>query len=64
MEGGTIDPEKPYKIAAWASINRAPEGRLMWDIVHDYIRVWPAKLTLSYQKRPRSSEFFPPIFQD
>ena len=35
--GEAIDPEKTYKVAGWASVNRTPEGRLMWDIVHDYI---------------------------
>ena len=24
-------------MAGWATVNRTPEGRLMWDIVRDYI---------------------------
>jgi len=35
--GHLIDPEETYKVAGWASVNRTPEGRLMWDVVHDYI---------------------------
>jgi len=35
--GDPIDPEKTYKVAGWATVNRTPEGRLMWDVVHDYI---------------------------
>ncbi|MBL7004819.1 MAG: 5'-nucleotidase C-terminal domain-containing protein [Gammaproteobacteria bacterium] len=35
--GQLIEPEKTYKVAGWASVNRTPEGRLMWDVVRDYI---------------------------
>ncbi len=35
--GEAIKPEKIYKVAGWASVNRTPDGRLMWDIVRDYI---------------------------
>jgi sulfur-oxidizing protein SoxB len=35
--GNAIDPEKTYKVAGWASVNKAPNGRLMWDVVRDYI---------------------------
>ncbi len=35
--GHMIEPEETYKVAGWASVNRTPEGRLMWDVVHDYI---------------------------
>ena len=35
--GHLIEPEKTYKVAGWASVNRTPEGRLMWDVVRDYI---------------------------
>ncbi len=35
--GDLIEPEKTYKIAGWAQVNRTPDGRLMWDVVHDYI---------------------------
>ena len=35
--GEPIDPDKVYKVAGWAVVNRTPEGRLMWDVVRDYI---------------------------
>lgn len=35
--GEKIDPKKKYKVAGWAVVNRTPEGRLMWDVVRDYI---------------------------
>lgn len=35
--GETIDPDKTYKVAGWASVGKAPDGRLMWDVVRDYI---------------------------
>jgi sulfur-oxidizing protein SoxB len=35
--GDPIDPEKTYKVAGWAVVNRTPEGRMMWDVVRDYI---------------------------
>ena len=36
-DGTPIDPEKKYKVAGWAVVNRTPDGRLMWDVVRDYI---------------------------
>jgi len=35
--GHAIDPKQVYKVAGWASVGKAPSGRLMWDVVHDYI---------------------------
>ncbi len=35
--GHAIDPKQMYKVAGWATVGKAPEGRLMWDVVHDYI---------------------------
>ncbi len=35
--GEAIEPDKEYSIAGWAVVNRIPEGRLMWDVVRDYI---------------------------
>ena len=35
--GEVIDPDKLYSVAGWAVVNRTPEGRLMWDVVRDYI---------------------------
>ena len=35
--GHKIEPDETYKVAGWASVNRTPDGRLMWDVVRDYI---------------------------
>ena len=35
--GEAIAPDKRYSVAGWAVVNRTPEGRLMWDVVRDYI---------------------------
>ena len=35
--GEAIDPAKTYKVTGWASVNNTPDGRLVWDIVRDYI---------------------------
>ena len=35
--GHMIEAEETYTVAGWASVDRIPEGRLMWDVVHDYI---------------------------
>ncbi len=35
--GDPIDPEKTYKVAGWAVVNRTPEGRMIWDVVRDYL---------------------------
>jgi len=35
--GHMIEPEETYMVAGWASVDRVPEGRLMWDVVRDYI---------------------------
>ncbi len=35
--GHIIEAEETYKVAGWASVNQAPKGRLIWDIVRDYI---------------------------
>ena len=35
--GQLIEADKKYKVAGWAQVNRTPEGRLMWDVVRDYI---------------------------
>ncbi|MGV6826686.1 MAG: 5'-nucleotidase C-terminal domain-containing protein, partial [bacterium] len=35
--GHVIEADKTYKVAGWATVNRTPEGRLMWDVVRDYI---------------------------
>ncbi len=35
--GQAIDPGQSYKVAGWASVNAAPDGRLIWDIVREYL---------------------------
>ncbi len=35
--GHIIEAGETYKVAGWATVNRTPEGRLMWDVVRDYI---------------------------
>ena len=35
--GDPIEADKTYKVAGWAVVNRTPEGRLMWEVVRDYI---------------------------
>ncbi len=35
--GHLIEAGLKYKVAGWAQVNRTPEGRLMWDVVRDYI---------------------------
>ncbi len=35
--GHLIEADTKYKVAGWASVNNTPDGRLMWDVVRDYI---------------------------
>ena len=35
--GHVIEADKTYKVAGWATVGKAPDGRLMWDVVRDYI---------------------------
>jgi len=35
--GHVIEPERMYQVSGWATVGTAPNGRLMWDVVHDYI---------------------------
>jgi len=35
--GHLIEADQTYKVAGWATVNRTPDGRLMWDVVRDYI---------------------------
>lgn len=35
--GHLIEPDQIYKVAGWAQVNRTPDGRLIWDVVRDYI---------------------------
>ena len=54
--GEKIDPAKSYKLAGWASVNSTPDGRLMWDVVRDYILANKGKddvLTLPKMNSPK-----------
>ncbi|MEM6480943.1 MAG: thiosulfohydrolase SoxB [Pseudomonadota bacterium] len=35
--GEAIDPEKPYIVAGWASVNEDTEGPQIWDVVESHI---------------------------
>lgn len=35
--GRAIEADKKYKVAGWAVVGNTPEGRPIWDVVHDYI---------------------------
>ena len=35
--GDPLDPEKTYSVSGWASVGPHPDGRLIWDVVRDYI---------------------------
>jgi sulfur-oxidizing protein SoxB len=35
--GEVVDPDKVYRVSGWATVDRVPDGRLIWDIVRDYI---------------------------
>lgn len=54
--GDKIKADKTYKVAGWATVNRTPDGRLMWDVVRDYILTAKAKddvLKLEKINRPK-----------
>ncbi len=36
-DGSPIEKGKKYKVAGWAVVNRTPKGKLMWDVVREYI---------------------------
>ena len=35
--GHLIEADETLRVAGWAQVNRTPEGRMMWDVVRDYI---------------------------
>ncbi|MDJ0739028.1 MAG: 5'-nucleotidase C-terminal domain-containing protein [Gammaproteobacteria bacterium] len=35
--GHVVEAGTTYKVSGWATVNRTPDGRLMWDVVRDYI---------------------------
>jgi sulfur-oxidizing protein SoxB len=36
-DGRKLKDEETYTVSGWATVNRTPDGRLMWDVVRDYI---------------------------
>ena len=36
-DGRKLKDDETYTVSGWATVNRTPEGRLMWDVVRDYI---------------------------
>lgn len=36
-DGRLVEPDGVYTVSGWASVNRAPEGRVLWDIVRDHL---------------------------
>ena len=36
-DGTPLDSQKSYKVTGWAVVGAPPDGRLIWDIVRDYI---------------------------
>jgi sulfur-oxidizing protein SoxB len=36
--GTPINPNKMYKVAGWAQVDKVGTGRLMWDVAADYLR--------------------------
>ncbi len=45
--GKTIDANKTYKVAGWATVNSESTGAPIWDVVADYLR---SKKCLSIEK--------------
>lgn len=37
-DGKTIEPNKRYKVAGWATVGSQSPGRPIWDVVADYLR--------------------------
>lgn len=35
--GEALEPAKTYTVSGWATVNRTPAGRLIWDVVRDYL---------------------------
>jgi sulfur-oxidizing protein SoxB len=36
-DGRKLEADQTYTVSGWASVNRTPQGRLMWDVVREYI---------------------------
>jgi len=35
--GHAIEADETYKVSGWATVNRTPDGPLMWDVIREYI---------------------------
>lgn len=35
--GEALNPASTYKVAGWATVNRTPDGRMIWDVIRDYL---------------------------
>lgn len=35
--GDPIEADKTYSVSGWATVNRTPDGRLIWEIIRDYL---------------------------
>ena len=36
--GEALEPNKIYKVAGWAQVDRVGDGRLMWDVARSYLK--------------------------
>lgn len=45
--GKSLDPDKKYKVAGWATVNSKAPGAPIWDVVADYLR---AQKTIKLKK--------------
>lgn len=37
-DGTLITPDQTYSVSGWATVNSTPDGRLLWDIIADYLK--------------------------
>ncbi len=38
LNGKPLDANKKYLVAGWASVREQPEGKMIWDVVSEYLR--------------------------
>lgn len=53
--GEAIEPDKTYRVAGWAVVGPHPDGRLIWDVVRDYLvsqRGEDNRITISKMNHP------------
>ncbi len=49
-DGTKVEPNKKYTVAGWAQVDQVGSGRLMWDVVADYLRRHKGDLDKQLQK--------------